>query len=214
MPDRLQLVGKRFGSLVVMEYAGQDNRSRTTWKCKCDCGREVIVVGSYINRGRQRSCGCKRGRYKHGLTDTKLYNTYDNMVKRCYIITNPKYKDYGGRGITICEEWRDKEHGRENFMNWAFENGYSDDLTLDRIDNNGNYEPKNCRWTDYRTQVLNRRVSRSKLGIRGVYAYGKRYRANIRPNGKLIHLGTFDTIEEAKAERKAAELKYYGKVLD
>lgn len=214
MATRLELTGQRFGKLVVIEYAGMDKHSRTLWKCRCDCGKEVIEIGTLLNKGRQNSCGCMKGRYRHGLTHTRLYNAYDNMIKRCYDKRIISYPYYGGRGIKVCDEWLDKKSGRDSFFAWAIQNGYSDDLTLDRIDHEGNYEPDNCRWADRHTQVLNRRVSKSKLGVRGVYERDGRYVASIRPNGKLIHLGTYDTIAQAKAARQDAELEYFGQVLD
>ena len=121
------------------------------WVCKCDCGNTKVINGNNLRQGKSTTCGCSLR--KHGMRNTRLWNIWDGMMKRCY---NPKhmwYKRYGGRGITICDEWLD-DHGA--FFSWALANGYADHLTLDRIDVNGNYCPENCRWVDMKTQHNNR----------------------------------------------------------
>ena len=148
------------------------------------------------------SCGCYNKRRliethtKHGLTHTRLYKIWDSMKGRTL---NPKYTyylNYGGRGITICEEWK---NDFMSFYNWAMANGYSDELSIDRIDNDGNYCPENCRWATRVIQGRNRKIQKNNTsGYRGV-GYDKRngkYRACIKIKSKNIHLGTFKTAVE------------------
>ena len=133
----------------------------------------------------------------------RLDNIYRGMKQRCYYPKHTAYKNYGGRGISVCDEWKNSSKA---FFEWALANGYQDHLTLDRIDNNGNYEPSNCRWISRREQCYSRR-SKSNTGVVGV-SYNKSHKqfdAYIRINGILRHLGTRKFLEEAIALRKKAE---------
>lgn len=160
------LISRKFGTLTVVSFSHEGKRRRKYWNCLCDCGKTSIVEGSHLRSGHTKSCGCISKNMigdatrKTGLSNTKLYFTYKNMCNRCYRETNDMYYIYGGRGITVCDEWKDKERGFEYFAEWALSNGYSENLTIDRIDNNKGYSPDNCRWSDLLTQANNKRNTR------------------------------------------------------
>lgn len=173
MPNRvIDLTGKRFGRLTAVEiaYRKKDKQGdmRVYWKCKCDCGNTCIVSRNSLRKGSTQSCGCLRDEInhisskKHGLYGTRIYKIWDGMKARCNCKSMKSYKHYGGRGITYCKEWEDFLP----FYKWAIENGYDDDLTLERINVNGNYEPQNCRWITAKEQRYNLTISR-KYTING-----------------------------------------------
>lgn len=159
MGSFIDLTGHRYGRLTVIERVGKNNTGQTTWKCVCDCGKEIIVVGARMRFGSVKSCGCLQremaslANKTHGMTKSKLHVDWRAMRKRCFCKNDKAYKDYGGRGITVCDEWNDFMA----FYEWSMNNGYSEELSLDRIDNDGNYCPENCRWTDSITQGNNKR---------------------------------------------------------
>lgn len=159
--EALDLTGQKFGLLTVIERAGKDDWGKITWRCRCQCGNERIAPGNALKIGRVRSCGCKRE--LHGMTGERLYNEWRDMKRRCYNPHSPIFKDYGGRGITVCAEWA---NSFEAFRDWALANGYRDDLTLDREDNDGPYCPENCRWATKKEQGNNKR-SNHMLTYRG-----------------------------------------------
>ena len=163
----LDITGRRFFRLVAIER--DDSKSdghHIFWRCKCDCGNEIVVRKDSLLSGHAKSCGCyldkKRhdGQNKtHGMKHTRIYNVWQSMKDRCFNPNATKYNYYGGRGISVCEEWRNKENGFLNFYNWSMTNGYAKDLTIDRINVNGNYEPSNCRWATIAEQNNNKRTN-------------------------------------------------------
>lgn len=157
------LTGQKFGRLVVLARSGKTNDRHAAWLCRCDCGEEKVVSGVNLRRGITQSCGCLNKEINsqkvktHGMTRTRLYEEWKGIKFRCY---NPKcaeYDRYGGRGITICPEWL---HSFESFRDWALANGYQDNLTIERKDNDGPYNPDNCQWITHKDQQRNRSNNR------------------------------------------------------
>ena len=170
MSIKRDLIGKRFGKLVVVEKLKLNNHKETEWLCLCDCGNEYVSTSNRLTSGKTtqcRACSFKQMAKKqtiHGCEPVKLWRTYQNMKTRCNNENSLDFKRYGERGIKVCDEWLGK-YGFTNFAKWAFENGYSEEkgengktiLTLDRIDVNGDYTPSNCRWVTNQEQQNNKR---------------------------------------------------------
>ena len=149
------LTGQRFGMLTVIERAGNNSSGSALWRCICDCGNETIVRTAALHNGHTTSCGCY-GKYKnliHGQSHTRLYNIWKTMIQRCENPISKDYLKYGGSGINVCIEW----HDFLVFQDWALNNGYSEELTIDRINNDLGYFPDNCRWVSMKEQQNNRR---------------------------------------------------------
>lgn len=154
MTRRIDLSGKRFGRWTVLDYVGGQ-----CWRCRCKCGAEHTVDGRSLRAGRSNGCirchTAKGHQRKHGGTNTRLYAIWCHIKGRCQTPSNAAYDRYGGRGISVCPEWSDSFL---QFKRWADANGYRSDLTIDRVDNDGNHEPSNCRWATKAEQ--NRNYSR------------------------------------------------------
>lgn len=160
----VDLSGRRVGRLTVLRIFGRDRHNHIFWLCRCDCGKEKAIQSSCLTQRTTKSCGClndeaihRTGKdangSTHGLTGTRLYRIWKAMKGRC---GNPNKSDfylYGARGVSVCDEWKEFER----FRDWALSAGYRDDLTLDRIDVDGNYCPANCRWLSNEQQQLNKR---------------------------------------------------------
>lgn len=158
----VDLSGQKFGDLLV-QYKVRLGYGAYKWVCRCDCGNTTLVTTYHLIHGDIKSCGCKHTSYGHGQTQTRLYAVWCSMKARCQRKTHHKYKRYGGRGIKVCEEWQ----SFPAFYTWAIQNGYDEQAdygqcTIDRIDNDGDYEPSNCRWVDLKTQANNKHGSRER----------------------------------------------------
>ena len=164
------LTGMKLGMITVIEPYGRDKNGNCTYLCKCDCGNEKVITSRYLlntHNGTTRNCGCiaakarsenmkKINGFYHGHSKERLHRIYNSMKGRCLNQNNYDYQYYGGKGVSVCDEWL---RSYEKFKDWAMSNGYQEDLTLDRIDVNGNYEPSNCRWVSMKVQSNNKTVS-------------------------------------------------------
>lgn len=163
------LAGKKYGRLTVIQLSHIEKHHKV-WLCQCECGNNTLARTGNLNSGSVQSCGClmkdnmRKVATTHSLSRSRIYRIYINMKMRCSKPTEIQFHNYGGRGIKVCEEWK------EDFMSfykWAMANGYNKKLTLDRIDNDGNYEPSNCRWATYEEQCRNKGNNRL-ISINGV----------------------------------------------
>lgn len=191
-------IGKKYGRLTIL---GKDHKGPHGWlyKCLCDCGTECSVLAHRIGKSTM-SCGCYKNecRGSHKESATRLYKIWVQIKRRCLNKNLPSYPMYGGRGITICEEWM----RYETFRDWSLANGYSDSLSIDRIDVDGNYEPSNCRWATKSQQVINRRPF-GVIPYDGITPDKTGYRAQLMLNGKKVYVGHSTTIKGAVEIRNA-----------
>lgn len=165
MAQRIDITGMRFGKLVAVRYRYTNRLKQAVWECKCDCGKTHLAPAKDLRSGNTKSCGCTRKenaqklKFKDGRRKERLYGVWSTMMKRCYCKTSKVYKYYGGKGVAVCDEWKEYE----NFKRWAYANGYDEnaergDCTIDRINYHGNYEPSNCRWVSMEVQRKNKSV--------------------------------------------------------
>lgn len=157
----LDLVGQKYGRLTVLKLDDENETNRVKWICKCECGNVKSIQQTHLRSGATTSCGCyhkqkaKDSNKKHNLTHTSLHNRWKAIKQRCFNPKNKSYVNYGGRGVKLCNEWFEFEA----FYKWCIENGYKEDYQIDRIDNNGNYEPNNVRFIPVKSNNRNRRIT-------------------------------------------------------
>ena len=156
----IDLTGKKFGRLMVLKRVFPPNtKNKAYWLCQCDCGNTIVCASRNLREGSTKSCGClqreiaKERATVHGFSGEPLYHVHNMMKQRCFNPNNKNFKDYGGRGIQVCKEWLDYAE----FRKWATENGYKQGLSIERINNDGNYCPENCTWITLSEQQKNRR---------------------------------------------------------
>jgi hypothetical protein len=156
MVAAIDLTGQRFGKLVALRLVEPNRFGARQWLCQCDCGGQTIALTGHLRIGQRRACKCGMSQPKHGEHKTRLYRIWGAMKARCYRPSHPRYERYGGRGISVCDEWLNDYVA---FSRWARANGYADHLQIDREKNNEGYSPGNCRWTTAAVNMTNRECS-------------------------------------------------------
>lgn len=159
----IDISGMKFGKARVLYRASNDKYGNAMWSCMCDCGTRFITLGHHLRSGKTKSCGClqkesaKALKYKHGYSYTRIYGIWSGMIERCGNPNHTSYKNYGGKGVFVCDEWKDAE----SFIAWALSNGYKDGLSIDRRETDKGYSPENCRFVTRIDQ--NRNTSRNRF---------------------------------------------------
>lgn len=214
----LDLKDKIFGRLTAVESVGKNKAGQYIWKRICECGNEHTTTGTSLIENHTKSCGCLSReslltRSKtHGWANTPEYGAWKNAISRCTDPANPQYENYGGRGIKMCDRWM--EPSPLGILNFIEDMGPCNNLTLDRIDVNGDYEPDNCRRTDYYTQSYNTRMFKNNTSGRTGVSQMKdgRWQAYITNKCVREALGVFINFEDAVRAREEAEVRFHGKV--
>ena len=214
----LDLKDKIFGRLTAVESVGKNKAGQYIWKCICECGNEHTTTGTNLVENHTKSCGClsresllERSK-THGWANTPEYGAWKNAISRCTDPANPAYENYGGRGIKVCDRWM--EPSPRGILNFIEDMGSCNNLTLDRIDVNGDYEPDNCRWADYYTQSYNTRMFKNNTSGRTGVSQMKdgKWQAYITNRGIREALGIFVNFEDAVRAREKAEVRLHGEV--
>ncbi|NFT07643.1 hypothetical protein FDF26_11310 [Clostridium botulinum] len=220
----IELTSKKFGRLTVIERAENSKWGKTRWVCKCNCGKVKTVLGEHLRKGRIVSCGCynkeKKSNLIHGERHSRIYSIWCDMKYRCSDSNSAKRrKNYYDRGIRVCSEWKDSF---ETFKKWSMSHGYTDKLTIDRIDVDGNYEPFNCRWVDIKTQDNNKTTNHyvtykgekitvaelsEKVGLTYNTLLGRILRNPNKPIEELLER------PKTHAERMATDKEYHDKMI-
>lgn len=203
-------IGDKFGRLVVKKIAGKTKQGGNKWYCICDCGKHKTVSGGNLYSGHTKSCGCLNTEriITHGMSKSPTYRIWEGIIGRCCNPKDTTYNGYGGRGITVCKEWRESF---ETFFNDMGERPPG--LTIERIDNNLGYFKDNCKWATYTEQLRNQRLRKTnKVGFNGIHWNKERHKYHVQITINYInhYVGLFKNLEDAKAARIAAEQKYWG----
>jgi len=210
------LTGKRYSRLVVVKEIKKRKNEKIFWECLCDCGNKTNVQSYHLKSGKIKSCGCLRQETvsllnkTHGMSNTYEHGVWRTMIERCYNKKAINYKNYGARGITVCDRWL------TSFENFIQDMGIrpSTNHQIDRINNNKSYNLKNCKWSTRVEQCINRRIrSNNKSGKTGVWSCGDKWKASITINKRRINLGTFKNKKQAILSRIDAEKKYFIPIL-
>lgn len=192
------MIGAKYGKLTIICYvAKRAQKNNKLVLCLCECGRAKISPRCDVRSGHTKSCGCVHSATKHGLHRHKLYGIWTGMRSRCNRPKTIGYKNYGGRGISVCDEW---ENNYLSFHEWAIANGWKCGLQIDRINNDGNYTPENCRFVTKQQNLCNKGIAaKNTSGVAGVTKRKNRFESRV----SRISLGYYKTKEDALAARNA-----------
>lgn len=199
-PRIIDMSGRTVGQWRVVSQSGNSPRGGAMWTCVCLCGAVKSVLGSDLRSGKSLSCGCAGSRASigtrsktHGDSNKRLHRIWKNMTQRCTNPSNPKYPRYGGRGITICPEWRDYTA----FKSWAVASGYSDNLSIERVNNDLGYSPENCVWADAKAQARNRSIVRRAKDGTPLALIAERAGIPVGVMNSRINAGGWDPLDAA-----------------